>query len=158
MMAERGRGRPSKYRAEYAEMARKFCLLGATNADLAEMFEVDESTIDRWISVHKEFRTQIKKGRAVADARVAEKLYHRAVGYEHEDEKIFNNDGDAMRVKTIKHYPPDTVAGIFWLKNRQRDKWRDTKDMNHAGQDGGPLEITCNLILVDPDEDGSKED
>ena len=26
--------------------------------------------------------------------------------------------------------PPDTTACIFWLKNRQPDKWRDKQDMN----------------------------
>lgn len=32
-------------------------------------------------------------------------------------------------VPTIKHYPPDTVAGIFWLKNRQPDKWREKQEI-----------------------------
>jgi hypothetical protein len=38
-MTTRARGRPSLYRDEFAEQARKLCLLGATDRDLAEFFE-----------------------------------------------------------------------------------------------------------------------
>lgn len=30
----------------------------------------------------------------------------------------------------IEHYPPDTTAAIFWLKNRQPEKWRDRKEID----------------------------
>lgn len=48
--------RPTKYKAEYAEQARKLCLLGATNEELAAFFEVGITTLERWIKAHKEFR------------------------------------------------------------------------------------------------------
>jgi len=38
-----------------------------------------------------------------------------------------------MVVPTTKHYPPDATSAIFWLKNRQRDKWRDKQDVVHSG-------------------------
>jgi 2-keto-4-pentenoate hydratase/2-oxohepta-3-ene-1,7-dioic acid hydratase in catechol pathway len=25
----------------------------------------------------------------------------------------------------VEHYPPDTTAAIFWLKNRRKEDWRD---------------------------------
>jgi hypothetical protein len=31
--------------------------------------------------------------------------------------------GKVIRVQTIEHHPPDTTACIFWLKNRQPEKW-----------------------------------
>ncbi len=50
-------------------------------------------------------------------------------------------------VPTIKHYPPDTTACIFWLKNRQRDKWRDRLDHEHSGE----VKITkIETTIVDP--------
>jgi transposase len=49
------RGRPTLYKAENAELARKFCMLGATNEDLAKCFEVSRSTIDHWIDTIAEF-------------------------------------------------------------------------------------------------------
>ena len=49
------RGRPTLYKPENAELARKFCMLGATNEDLARCFEVSRSTIDHWIDTIPEF-------------------------------------------------------------------------------------------------------
>lgn len=130
-------GRPSLYRPEYAEMAKKFCMLGADNAKLAQMFEVGKATIDKWIREIPEFSCSVKEGRDYADANVAASLYHRAIGYSHHEDKIFNNGGEALVVPTEKRYPPDPAAAIFWLKNRQRAKWRDKQehDLNHGVQD-----------------------
>lgn len=134
-------GRPTKYKEEYAEQTYKLCLLGATDADLANFFEVDEATINRWKNDHPEFCESVKKGKEIADATVAEKLYHRAIGYEHPEDKIFNDSGTPLIVPTTKHYPPDPTAAIFWLKNRQKDKWRDKQDVNLSGD----VQIKVNL-------------
>lgn len=123
--AKRAVGRPSAYRAAYAEQAYKLCLLGATDADMAEFFEVAESTINLWKQKHPEFSESIKRGKADADANVAEALYKRAVGYSHPDTHISNYQGEVIVTPITKHYPPDPVSMIFWLKNRQPAKWRD---------------------------------
>jgi hypothetical protein len=52
-----GAGRPTLYRRELCELARNYCLLGATNADLAGFFDVTTRTIDNWIAAHPEFAT-----------------------------------------------------------------------------------------------------
>lgn len=123
-------GRPTKFKEEFIELAFKFCLLGATNEDLARNFEVDVSTIEVWIRDKVEFQGSIKRGREEADANVANRLYSRAMGYEHDEEKIFQFQGVPIRVETRAYYPPDTAAAIFWLKNRQKDKWRDKSDLD----------------------------
>jgi len=122
-------GRPSKYKDEYAQQAYKLCLLGATDKDLASFFEVNEDTINQWKRDHPDFSESIKGGKEIADATVAQKLYHRAIGYEHPEDKIFNDNGKAMVVPTTKHYAPDPTAAIFWLKNRQSAKWRDKQEL-----------------------------
>ena len=123
------RGRPTKYKPEYDELAFNYCLLGATNEQMAEFFEVAVSTIDLWIATHDSFSGAIKKGRAAADGKVARSLYERANGYSHPEDVIFNDKGEPLIVPTIKHYPPDTTAAIFWLKNRQPKQWRDTHNI-----------------------------
>jgi len=55
------RGRPTLYKAENTELARKFCMLGATNEDLARCFEVSRSTIDHWIDTISEFAEAIRQ-------------------------------------------------------------------------------------------------
>lgn len=122
-------GRPTAYKPEYAKQARKYCLLGATDIQLADFFEVCEKTIYTWKQKNPDFLQATKRGKVVADANVAERLYQRAMGYTHDEEKIFQYEGQPVRVKTKKHYPPDTQAASLWLRNRQPDKWRDRTDI-----------------------------
>ena len=123
-------GRPTKYQESYNRQAEKLCLLGSTDKDMADFFEVDESTINRWKIEYPEFCESIKRGKISADANVASRLYKRAIGYEHDEDKIFNNNGEPLIVPTIKHVQPDTTAAIFWLKNRQPARWRDKQELD----------------------------
>jgi len=145
-------GRPSKYKKEYAEQAYKLCLLGATDKELADFFGVTESTLNLWKKEHPEFSESLKNGKEVADANVADRLYKRAMGYEHPEDKIFQYEGEPVIVPTIKHYPPDTTAAIFWLKNRQRGKWRDKQDHEVFGKDGGPIETVSRTAGMTEEE------
>lgn len=56
-------GRPSAYKPEYAEQARKLCLLGHTDAELASFFDVSEQTINAWKHAHPDFLESIKRAR-----------------------------------------------------------------------------------------------
>lgn len=125
-IAKRPPGRPTQFRREYVELAYNYCLLGATDAQLAESFGVSKQTLNTWKKAHPEFLDSLKTGREKADAEVAKSLFHRAKGYTHPEEKIFCSDGQVTRVKTLKHYPPDTAACIFWSKNRRPDLWRES--------------------------------
>lgn len=131
--------RPTKYKAEYATQAEKLCKLGATDEELADFFEVALSTVNKWKLDHAEFSESLKKGKTLADAEVASKLFHRATGYEHPDIDIRVIENQIVETPLIKHYPPDTTAAIFWLKNRQKDKWRDKIDHSLEGPGGRPL-------------------
>lgn len=146
-------GRPSNYRAEYAKQAYKLCLLGATDADIADFFGVTETTINNWKSAHPEFFESLKAGKAPADATVAASLYRRATGYRHRAVKIFNANGVPLVVPYTEIYAPDTTAAIFWLKNRRPDLWRDKQDHEHSGPEGGPVEMTITHRVVDPAAD-----
>lgn len=136
----KGGGRPSRYKDEYAAWAEKLTKLGATDADLADAFEVSEQTIGQWKKAHVEFSLSLKRGKHFADAEVANKLFHRATGYEHPEDDIRAVNGEIVITPTIKRYPPDTTAAIFWLKNRRPDEWRDKVQQEVTGKDGGPIE------------------
>ena len=127
------RGRPPKYKPTFAEQATKLCLLGATNADLADFFRVAIRTVERWTVEHEDFCRAVKEAKDTADAKVERSLFQRAVGYSYDSEKIFNGKDGIVRADTREHVPPDVTAQIFWLKNRQRDRWRDKQDVEHTG-------------------------
>lgn len=113
------------YRPQFVRVAYKFFLLGATVEQLADVLCVDSRTVYRWAKDHPAFDMAMRGGREMADANVASRLYARAMGYSHEEEEIKVVEGQVVRVPTVKHYPPDPGAAIFWLKNRQPELWKE---------------------------------
>lgn len=119
---------PPKWREEYIEQAKRFCLLkkDTTDVDLAKLFGVTPLTIHNWRKQHPKFAQAIYEGKDLADGNVANALYKRAIGYEHDAVKIFADPktGDKLVVPYVEHYPPDTGAAKLWLTNRSRH-WKD---------------------------------
>lgn len=141
-------GRPSSYRPEYADMARKFALLGASDVRMAELFDVSIATFDNWKKAYPEFLGSLKEGKEFADANIANSLYHRALGYEHPEDDIRAINGEIVITPTVKRYPPDTGAATLWLKNRQPNTWRDKIDASITGPDGGPVQHAVTVKFV----------
>lgn len=119
-------GRPTLYQPEFCEEANKLALLSLTDQQLANYFEIDISNYYRWKNEHPEFCEAIKNGRERADANVASALYARANGLSIQDG--VDKDGNPI----VRQIPADPTSMIFWLKNRQPDKWRDVKKIDVA--------------------------
>lgn len=141
------RGRPSLYKPEYVEQVKKLCLLGLTDEELAKFFGVGINTLLNWKSKYPDFLEALKEGKEQADADVAEKLYRRATGYSHPEVDIRVVAGEIVQTPLIKHYPPDTIACIYWLNNRRRLNWRQKAKEE---DDGGVLRV---VIENNPDAD-----
>ncbi len=133
--------RPTKYKAEFAEQARKLCLLGATDAEMADFFGVSEQTLNAWKKAHPAFLESLKSGKVMADAEVATRLYERALGYSHPEEKVFQNAGEIVTHQTTKHYPPDTTAAAIWLNNRKPDRWRNKPEPDGSDDAPAPVQV-----------------
>ena len=155
-------GRPTKYKPEYTRQVGKLCLLGATDEDLARFFEVDSATINRWKTKHPEFYDTIKEHRDIADSDIAKSLYQRAKGYTCKETKVFMHEGNPVEVEIEKHYPPETAACVYWLKNRQPKNWRDkrevTVDTVNIVSDGFDEALAMRRKDVKNDTDSSGED
>lgn len=124
-------GRPTKFSKKIIPQVYELCLLGATDAELAVFFNISESTLNTWKKKHPDFLESLKRGKDIADARVANSLFQRAIGFEGTETKVATFEGTISDVQEVpKNYPPDTTAAIFWLKNRQAQKWRDKTDHN----------------------------
>jgi hypothetical protein len=111
---------------------KKLAFYGLTDKDLCVLLEIDEMTLNRW-KKDEEFMLALKGGKLEADNQVVRRLYERAMGYEHEDTYFSNYLGKVTATTYTKHYPPDPTALIFWLKNRQPDKFRDKQEIEHSG-------------------------
>lgn len=124
-------GRPTKYRPEFVEQARKLAALGATDREAADFFEVDEATIHRWKHTHPDFCESLKVGKDVADERVVQSLYRKAIGYSFDSVKYHSYEGCVTETPCVEHVPPSDTAAIFWLKNRRPAEWRDKTVVEH---------------------------
>ena len=127
---ERSAGRPPSYLPEFAKQAEKLCLLGATDVELADFFDVTTKTIQRWRVQHEDFFDACKTGKEALDDRVEQALYHRAIGYTYDTVKIL---ADGTKVPYREFCPPDTAAAFIWLKNRRRDLWKDRREVEVGG-------------------------
>ncbi len=143
------KGRPTEYRPEYNDQAYKLCLLGATDLELADFFEVTDRTINNWKKDHPDFFQSIKDAKAAADAEVAKSLNDKARGFFYTEnqpikiKEVTYENGKRLReiekvevVPVQKYVPPETAAGIFWLKNRRYINWKDKVEQEHTGNLG----------------------
>lgn len=129
-----GPGRDSKYNTEFNDQARKLCLLGATDAELADFFDVCEATINNWKAQYPAFLASVRAGKTKADAEVADSLYRRATGEEIIVEKAIKGEDGRHAVVTLKQFVPgDVTAQRLWLLNRRKHDWRDKQEIDHSG-------------------------
>jgi len=116
--------------ATYPDIAFVACSeMGALNKNLASLFKVSENCIQDWLRRHKDFRESVTRGKDIWNTDEAEKaLVKRATGYEYTEtiEEYSEKNGHKLTKKT-KFLPPDTLALIFLLKNRDHERWRDVK-------------------------------
>lgn len=124
-------GRPTKFRWDEKTQARLERLYrdGYTDKQVAFLLEIKEQTITNWKKRHPKFFASVKDWKVGADGEIEVSLYKRACGYSHPEIKFFSTATGIESVETIKHYPPDPTSMIFWLKNRQPEKWRDRSDV-----------------------------
>ncbi len=134
-------GRPTKYNPESCIHVEKFCRLGATDKEIADFLDIAESTLNEWKKQYPEFSESLKRGKILADSNVADSLYQRALGYSHPDTDIRVCDGMIVETPLVKHYPPDSTAAIFWLKNRRSKEWRDKQEIAHTLPEGQIFKI-----------------
>ncbi len=121
------RGRPTKYQPHYPKLAFNYSLLGVTDKQLSDFFDINEFTLNRWKKDKPKFSESLKTGKLLADSMVSKSLYKQA---------LLGN----------------VTACIFWLKNRQPALWRDKHDITVKGAilnlsmdlgDGKPVELNA---------------
>ena len=121
-------GRPSKLPKVNLDQVEALGQYGLTEEEVAHVLDVAPSTLSRW-KKNPKFSEALKKGKDRADAKIVKSLFLKAFGYQ----QVVHHRPDAAHPQPwdeALQIPGDTTAMIFWLKNRQRDRWRDRHDMD----------------------------
>jgi transcriptional regulator with XRE-family HTH domain len=159
-MAKVGRPRSYDKKVTDLDLLYKLALLGLTNQELADFYDVAMSTLSLWIKNEKEFSETLKRGRELADADVANSLRREASGYRYYTKTItkkkksgevveetvpatedeFNAAGGTLTIQ--EHYArPNTTAQFFWLQNRQPHLWQNKKNVHVSSPDKSMAKI-----------------
>ena len=137
----KGGGRKTSYKPEYAEQAHKLCQMGFTDKQLAEFFSVTERTIGRWKLEHEEFLSALKVGKEVADDVVERAVFHGIVGFTKVVEKLVGSGTNARVIEIEEFYPPNPSAGLRWLALRRPEIYREKVEQKRPLSDHPFLEI-----------------
>jgi len=119
--------------------AESLAIEGLTDSEIAKRMNIARSTLYKWKNDFSTFSDALKSGKEPADAKVKLSLFKRAIGYTVNEKKVIveldaeGNQKPARIETTTKHIVPDTIAQIFWLKNRLQEDWRDKKDVDLGG-------------------------
>lgn len=120
---------------DHLNQVRAIAMRGIDEEQMSELFDIKRSQIVKWKKQYPQFKEALENGYTDADAAVLSAVYQSAVGYTHDEEKLFFWDGDVTRADTVKHYKPDMVAAKLWLTNRQREHWKDRQHTSVSGGD-----------------------
>ena len=107
---------------------------GLIDKQIAKNMGIAYSTFREWVKKNSALSAALKKSKEVTDFEVENSLYKAAMGYyvdEIYDEYRTNQEGQQVLVSRNvrkKYIPPNTTAQIFWLKNRQRELWKEKRE------------------------------
>jgi len=150
----------------HLDQVRAIAMRGINEDQMSELFDINRRQIGTWKKQYPLFKEALEDGYTDADAAVLSALYQSAVGYTHDEEKLFFWDGDVTRAPTVKHYKPDVTAIKLWITNRQRDYWKDRQHTAISGGDGDSsplglrdetkLEVMSSILaLIQPKPDNA---
>jgi len=155
-------GRPREFKEEYIRQALIAYQEGFTDVKFCKLINISRDSLNRWRREYPEFGKAVQQGKDEYDSeRVEKALRKRALGYsvnETTREVLIVGKGnertivdDKLRVtkRTRKHISSDPTCMIFWLKNRNRARWKDIKAIEASGPDGGAIPIDLTSLLKD---------
>lgn len=121
----------------HVPLARRLALLGYHDKWISNIFGIGLKTLQTWLADHPLLRQALVNGRDLADSRVAEALYKRAIGFT-------SPDGT--------YYPPNVRACVYWLNNRQGTKWRSIVHAEFTAKYNGGDKVIEGTIVAAPVE------
>lgn len=134
----------SKYDPDKTVLIAGWTRNGLTKEQVAKNLGISRSTLAEWEGRYPDVADALKRGAEIIDTQVENALLQAAMGFEVVEDAV-TNKGDVVPVR--RYFPPNVTALIFWLKNRKPREWRDRRELEHSGQDGGPIQVAASLDL-----------
>ena len=130
---------PEYYIVSVEALTRK----GYNTSGIAKALGIGDSTLREWLLEYPELKQAYMRGLPDATLMVEDALYRRAIGFEYEEETIECGIIDGKEVNVVKTQKkkalPDVKACIYWLNNRNRERWKNNPTEEQAGN------ITINI-------------
>lgn len=140
-------GPDPKYKPEFNNMAYIACKEGGfTDIKLAALFNVSRSLVYVWKNDYPDFKAATIRGKDEFDTlNVEGDLLKNARGFKYTETTkepvetvIRDKNGKAVSIENVltitkivrKFKVPSTTAQIYWLKNRDRTRWKDKLDID----------------------------
>ena len=125
---------------------------GLIDSQIAHNMNVSYTTFKDYKKKYPSILAALKKSKEIVDYEVENSLLQRCFGYNAKVKKHIKvkktEYKEGMKVKEYEeivevddevHIPADTLAQIYWLKNRQVKKWRDKPEGESGNEDDGVM-------------------
>ena len=105
---------------------------GVTDADIAHNMGLSKREFVKLKKENIQMQNILKKGKVIADAKVENALYKRAIGYRYTETTTKLDPFGRTIYQTVKECEtvPDVNAQAMWLKARKPEVWADKRDDN----------------------------
>ena len=130
---------------------------GVTINELATKMQIDRSYLTKLRHQYPKLEEAISTEREIVDHEIENAMHKSAIGYMVTEKRttviVDENGKKTQKIETYdKHVPGNSVAQIFWLKNRKPNYWRDKQETELSGGVG------LVQIVDDIPEGGAKDD
>lgn len=134
------KGRPSKYDPAYCPQLVEHMTNGGSLTSFAHNIGINKDTVYEWAKVHADFSDALKRGQGALE-KWFEGLFQRmAAGQLPPRVKTRTTNPDGTKTETFEYPAGNAAAAIFMAQNMIH--WRNRKDIQLTGEDGGPVKYT----------------
>lgn len=137
-------GRKPKYNNEIHERIKAYARDGLTDKEICKKIGIGQTAFYAWLKQYPKLKKALKKCKEVVDDGVVDSLLKSASGFYYDEVTEIDGPKGYTKKVTRKYVEPNPTSAIFWLKNRQPDKWR----AKHDGDlnDNGNMQELINAV------------
>lgn len=128
-------GRPCKYESHvepYLEDIFEWLKKGYTDISICEQLGISQDSWIKYKEQYSDLSELYARARAHRNALVMNKMFEKAIGYEHDDLFIAQYQGQIVEKPIKKYYPPDEKAADLFLRNNDPE-YKSAKSSNDIG-------------------------